>query len=622
MSPQPHSSDLIPLVELAVAQAKIKSATGENLRTWITEPEFAAYLADIAAAIRAGQWTELEAAFWEKIEFGTGGRRGPMGKYGSATINTRTIAESAFGMADYFRQKTGRTTGRAVIAHDSRNRSREFAELTASVFAAQGMQVFLFEAIRATPELSFAVLHLKCDLGVMISASHNPPADNGFKAYWSHGGQVTSPHDKGIVACVYAAKDIPIADFAAAVKRGQIEIIGESVDAIFIAELLQLSLSSQRKLKAIYSPLHGVGETSVYRMLKATGFDGVSIFEPHREPNGNFPNVPKQLPNPESPQVFEPIIPQADAEGISLIVASDPDADRIAVMVRETATGKFVALTGNQQGALIADYIIRKRQLAQVRPGQDNRFTGPLTAENYVVTTLVTTQLTPAIARAASVQAVDDLLVGFKYIGETMDARGVDHFLFGTEESLGYLAGDYARDKDAAIAALYLCELAAELASEGRTLLDQLDGLYAQHGYYAERQRNDYAYGPTGKALIKSLMHAFRTTPPLELGGVTLTRVADYGTHEIRQLPSNSKTADLAQPQGDLVMFFGEHADCRIRFAVRPSGTEPKIKFYLFAEPHGPAGTSVADHKARTDARLEALVQALGRWVEPHITAK
>ncbi len=622
MTPHPMTSDLLSLVHQAVEHAKIKPATGKNLCHWITEPEFAAYLADIAAAIHAGQWTELEAAFWEVIEFGTGGRRGPMGKYGSATINTRTIAESAFGMAAYFKQVTGQTTGRAVIAHDSRNRSREFAELTASVFAAQGMQVFLFEAIRATPELSFAVLHLKCDVGVMISASHNPPADNGFKAYWGHGGQVTSPPDKGIVDCVYAAKDIPVADFAQAVRSGLIEIIGESVDAVYIAELLKLSLSGNRKLKAIYSPLHGVGETSVYRALKAAGFDGVSIFEPHREPNGNFPNIPKQLPNPESPKVFEPIIPQADAEGVDLIVASDPDADRIAVMVRNSDSGKFVVLSGNQQGALIADYIIRKRRRGQVRPGQDNRFTGPLSADHYVVETLVTTQLTAAIARSAGVQVVDDLLVGFKYIGETMDSRGVDHFLFGTEESLGYLAGDSARDKDAAIAALYLCEFAADLAIDGLTLLDQLDSLYAQHGYYAERQRNDYAYGPTGKTLIQSLMDAFRTSPPLELGGVTLTRVTDYSTHEIRELPSNSKAAELPQPSGNLVMFFGEHADCRIRFAVRPSGTEPKIKFYLFAEPHGPAGSSVDEHRARTDARLDALEQALGRWVEPRITAE
>ena len=216
---------------------------------------------------------------------------------------------------------------------------------SASVFAAHGLKVFLFEAIRATPELSFAVLHLKCDVGVMISASHNPPADNGFKAYWSHGGQVTAPHDKGIVECVLKSKEIAIPDFQSLVASGQVEIIGEQVDAVYIDSLRKLSLSSNRNLKAIYSPLHGVGETSVYRLLQSVGFEDISIFEPQRKPDGNFPNVPKQLPNPESPKVFEPILPEANAHGVDVILASDPDADRIAFMVRDKATGQFVPLS-------------------------------------------------------------------------------------------------------------------------------------------------------------------------------------------------------------------------------------------------------------------------------------
>lgn len=615
-------TDLIAHVDAAVAQDSIKPATAGHLKRWLSEPQFAKYAPAISADVQAGKWKELEACFWEEIEFGTGGRRGPMAAFGSATINERTIAESANGLAEYFKKSTGRTSGRAVISHDSRNRSREFAELTACVFAAHGLKVFLFDDIRATPELSFAVLHLKCDVGVMISASHNPPADNGFKAYWSHGGQVTSPHDKGIVDCVLKSKDIAIPDFKSLVASGQIELIGEQVDAVYIDSLRKLSLSSNRSLNAIYSPLHGVGETSVYRLLQSVGFKDISIFEPQRKPDGNFPNVPKQLPNPESPKVFEPIIPEANSRGVDVILASDPDADRIAFMVRDKASRQFVPLSGNQQGTLIADYVIRKRQRARAGGAGDTRYTGPLTSEHYVVETLVTTQMTAAIAKAANLKVVDDLLVGFKYIGETMDAVGVDKFVFGTEESLGYLAGDYARDKDAAIAALYLCELAAELAAEGLSLLDRLNQLYSQHGYYAERQRNDYAYGPSGKELILGLMEAFRKSPPTELGGVKLTAVHDYSKHEIRSLPGNSKTADLPQPSGNLVIFFGTHEDCRIRFAVRPSGTEPKIKFYLFAEPHGPAGNDVAGAKARTDARVDAFEKALGQWVEPHITAK
>ncbi|MBI1314854.1 phospho-sugar mutase [bacterium] len=615
------TQELTSLINDAISAEQITETTGRLMSKWVTEPQFGEYREAITAKIRAGGWEELEACFWEEIPFGTGGRRGPMSEFGSATINTRTIAESAHGLAAYYKEASGKTTGRAAVSHDSRNRSREFAELTACVLAGHGLKVFLFEDIRSTPELSFAVRHLNADVGVMISASHNPPADNGFKAYWNTGGQVTAPHDKGIINCVYEAKEIPTADLAKAIEAGQIEIIGDEVDAAYTDALLKLSLSTNRDLRAIYSPLHGVGETSCYRVLRAAGFDGISIFEPHRAPDGNFPNVPNHLPNPENPQVFEPIIVQAKQDDVGLILASDPDADRIAAVVRPTGGTEYVPLTGNQIGALIADYVIRKRSEARppIDGAQGSPFTAPLTSEHYVVETLVTTQLTAEIARAKGLQVVDNLLVGFKYIGETMDARGAEHFVFGTEESLGYLAGDYARDKDAAIAALYLSELAAELATDGRTLLDQLDELYAEHGYYAERQMNQYAYGPAGKALITGLMEELRSNPPEEVGGVVLTSVEDYGAHEVRELPANSKTTDLPSPQGNLLIFRGTHEDCRIRFAARPSGTEPKIKFYLFAEPHGPAGDGLAAQRAATDARLDEFEQALAAWIEPKL---
>jgi phosphoglucomutase/phosphomannomutase len=615
------TGSLITEVDKAVAAETIRSQTGEFAKRWITEPQFGKFQAAIANDISAGNWEKIESCFWEEIAFGTGGRRGPMADYGSATINERTIAESAYGLAAYFQDTTGRTDGRAAISHDSRNRSREFAELTASVMAGLGLKVFLFEDIRATPELSFAVRHLNCDVGVMISASHNPPADNGFKAYWNHGGQVVAPHDKGIVQKVYDATDIPTADFNAAVDDGRIEIIGEAIDNSYIDAMLKLTLSENRELTAIFSSLHGVGETSVYKLLRAAGFNGISIFEPHRAPDGNFPNVPDQLPNPESSRVFEPIVEHAKQENIGLIMASDPDADRIAASVRCSNTGEYEVLSGNQIGALLCDYIVSKR--AAARPtmdgAQDNTFTSHLTSEHYIVETLVTTQLTATIAKAAGLKVVDELLVGFKFIGEAIDQHGPDKFVFGTEESLGYLAGDYARDKDAAIAALYLAEQAAELAAEGRTLFDHLDHLYAEHGYYSERTRNDYAYGPTGKALIDGLMEILRTDPPEHLGGVTLTSVSDYGNHEIRDLPSGAKSADLLHPQGNLLIFHGTHDNCRIRFAARPSGTEPKIKFYLFAEPHGPAGDDVAGHRARTEARLDDFEAALGSWIEPKL---
>lgn len=615
------SSQLVARIHDAVASEKIKPRTGELLERWVTQPEFGKYRSDIARAIQADEWDDLESRFWEEIEFGTGGRRGPMTEYGSATINERTIAESAQGLALYFKEATGKTEGRAVIAHDSRNRSREFAELAASVFAGNGLKVFLFEAIRSTPELSFAVRHLQCDVGVVISASHNPPADNGFKAYWNTGGQVVSPHDKGIVNCVYQCKEINAVDFNAALAAERIEIIGDAVDRLYIDALLDLSLTDKRDIKAIYSPLHGVGETSVYRLLQEAGFEGVSIFEPHRKPDGDFPNVPDHLPNPESSWVFEPVIVEADEKGIDFIMASDPDADRIAAVVRNQETKKFEPLTGNQIGALIADYIIRKRSAARppVDGAHGNPFTSPLTSDHYVIETLVTTQLTGTIARASGLKVVDQLLVGFKFIGQAMDIEGPKNFVFGCEESLGYLAGDYCRDKDAAIGALYLIESAAELALDGKNLLDRLHELYSEHGYFNERQRSDYAYGPTGKELINGLMDALRTNPPAELGGVTLDKVDDFGQHETRDLPGNAKSADLATPQGNLLIFHGTHADSRIRFAARPSGTEPKIKFYLFAEPHGPAGDDVANAKARGDALLNQFESDLADWIDPYL---
>jgi phosphoglucomutase len=615
------SSDLVARIKDAISSERIKPRTGELMERWVTQPEFGKYRASIATAIKADEWDDLEACFWEEIEFGTGGRRGPMAEYGSATINERTIAESAQGLALYFKEATGKTEGRAVISHDSRNRSREFAELAASVFAGNGLKVFLFEAIRSTPELSFAVRHLQCDVGVMISASHNPPADNGFKAYWNTGGQVVAPHDKGIVNCVYQCKEIETVDFHEAIADERIEIIGDAVDRLYIDALLELSLTDKRDINAIYSPLHGVGETSVYRLLQEAGFDGVSIFEPHREPNGDFPNVPDHLPNPENTKVFEPVIVEADEKGVDFIMASDPDADRIAAVVRNKSTNQFEPLTGNQIGALIADYVIRKRSAARppIDGAHGNPFTSPLTSDHYVIETLVTTQLMGAIARANGLKVVDQLLVGFKFIGQAMDVEGPKEFVFGCEESLGYLAGDYCRDKDAAIGALYLIESAAELALDGKTLLDRLQELYAEHGYFNERQRSDYAYGPTGKELINGLMDALRTNPPAELGGVTLDRVDDFGQHETRTMPSNEKSAELANPQGNLLIFHGTHEDSRIRFAARPSGTEPKIKFYLFAEPHGPAGDNVAEAKRKGDALLDQFETALAAWIDPYL---
>jgi phosphoglucomutase/phosphomannomutase len=492
-------------------------------------------------------------------------------------------------------------------------RSREFSRLTACVLAAHGLHVCLFESHRSTPELSFAVRQLKCDVGVMISASHNPPSDNGVKAYWGSGAQVLPPHDKGIIDCVYESNEIPIADFDAAVTDGRIELIGADVDEAYVRTVARMSLSSARDVKALYTPLHGVGETSVYRVLDEAGFEGVEIFGPQREPDGGFPNVPNHLPNPELPAVFGPPIEQARSSGAALVLASDPDADRLGVAVRD-AGGQFVHLTGNRIGVLLTDYIIRKRKAA-----------GTLGPQHFVVETLVTTPLIAALARSYKIRAIDNLLVGFKYIAQTMDREGPERFVFGAEESLGYLAGSYCRDKDAAIAALYLCECAAELKRQNKTLLDRLDELFTTHGYFVETQRSETCKGPKGRAMIERLMEALTNDPPRSLAGIELARVRDYQKHEIRALPANERIDDLPEPKGDVVFFESAPSACTISFAARPSGTEPKIKFYFFARAAcaPPVGTeaptatkSLADVKTETEARLSEFQDALSAWVQ------
>lgn len=597
-------STLLERVEAAKLSGRLSETAVRNLNRWLTEPAYSRYLPQLKALVETGDFETLDRLFWETIPFGTGGRRGPMAEFGSATINERTIAESAHGIATYLRKQRGKAGGRAVVACDTRNRSLEFARITATTFAANGLEVFYFPEPRSTPELSFAVRHLKCDVGAMISASHNPPSDNGFKAYWSNGAQVLPPHDQGIIDFVYQSTDIPSVDFDEAVAAGTIRIVGPDVDKAYVAQVAALSLSEFREVSAIFTPLHGVAESSVWKVIQNTGFQGVEIFEPQRAPDGNFTNVPDQLPNPERREVFEPAIALAAKTGAELILASDPDADRLGAAVKGP-NGKFVHLTGNRIGALVADHILRKRA-AQ----------GTLSIEHYVVETLVTTPLIAAIARAHGVRAIDDLLVGFKYIAQTMDAEGADKFVFGAEESLGYLAGSYCRDKDAAVAALYLLELAAELRHEGKSLLDRLDDLYRELGYFAEGQRSEVCEGSRGKEQIDGLMKKFREAPPRKLSGVFIARIRDYKLGEVRTQPGNKPSEGLSGPRGDLLFLDSELADGRkFSIAVRPSGTEPKIKFYFFAQAVSTDPSGLFELKKSTDSAMSSLQTALSKWV-------
>jgi phosphoglucomutase len=603
------TTDYLALIDQAASAGQLTGDSPQNLKSWLTRDCLKSYRPALEALIQQGQWSSLNEMFWTAIPFGTGGRRGPMGAMGPATINDRTIAESAHGMAVYLRSTGCAEGGSAVIAHDTRNNSAHFARITACTFAGHGLKVYLFDGHRATPALSFAVRHLNCNIGVVISASHNPPSDNGFKAYWSNGGQVIAPHDKGIIREVERAESIPTEDFAEAVGKGQIQIIGSDVDSAYIAEVVRLSESSNRSITAVFTPLHGVGETSVYAAILAAGFRDVAIFEPHRAADGNFPNVPKHLPNPENLEVFDPVIDWVKSTGhaAELILASDPDADRLGVMVRNRQGG-FTSLSGNQVGALLTDYLFRKR-----------KETGRFSPQDYVVETLVTTPLTKAVAESHGARCFHELLVGFKYIAQTMEEQGTKHFVFGTEESIGFLAGDYSRDKDACVAALYILELAAELKAAGRSLLDQLDDLHRQCGYHCEGQKSIYCEGPTGKAKIDGLMKTLRDSPPAAFGSTVLMEAADYQTGRRTAIPSGTALGTISHPKGDLLIYKSDTTKpVRIQIAGRPSGTEPKIKFYFFCQSDVLNGDLQAARTAG-DAALKDAQKALADWAQQQL---
>jgi len=589
-----------------IAQASLNQATRENLEHWLTEPGCTEFWPGILDLIETANTAELTRLFWERIPFGTGGRRGPMAEFGSATINRRTIAESAWGLASYVLQQrqiqapVATSAPRAVIACDGRLRSDEFARLSASVFAASGFQVWLYDAPHATPQLSFAVRELACDCGVMISASHNPPSDNGFKAYWSHGGQVLPPHDSAIIARVDAATEIPVVNFDAAVASGQIVWIGSDLDDRYIVAVSELSRSTCRDIRLLYTPLHGVGEASVARVLNDVGFANLELFELQRSVDGSFTNVPDHLPNPERTAVFGPAIAYAEAHGHDLILASDPDADRLAVAVR-TPEGRYACLNGNQLGALLTDFVLSKCHA-------DTRSRG------YVLETLVTTPLIALIAHSYGVTVIDNLPVGFKHIGAAMDQFPQRNLLFAAEESLGYLAGGYSRDKDASVGALYVAELAAELKSQGKTLLDQLQTLYHRHGWHRESQTSQTCHGPEGAAKIAAAITRFRQSPPHQLGDAKVHRIRDYGRQELRTAPDFQRAEPLTTQAGDLIFADVSYAGVTGQVALRPSGTEPKIKCYFFVQASPEMPFRVAEEN--TSDLLKQLEVGIANWLQ------
>lgn len=583
------ASDALAAIAAAESTERISRTAADSIRLWLTDASYAEFAPTVMEHVERGQWVKLNDAFWTTLPFGTAGRRGPMYPIGTAAINDRTIGESAQGLADYVRQKYGNGVElRCAIAYDTRHRSRHFAELCAEVMVAAGFEVLFLDGHRSTPELSFTVREKKCQCGIMVSASHNPPQDNAVKVFGPTGGQLRPPDDEGVMQCVAQCHDVRRATFAGALAAGPVEFVQHEMDRRYREAVLAQSFPGPRAIKILYSPLHGVGLTSVLPVLKSSGFVEIEVYRPHAEPSGDFPNVPGGIANPENPAVFEAIIARAEQIDADLVVASDPDADRIGAAAPLVPGCDWRTLTGNQIGALLADYILRRRKAA-----------GRLTPDHYLIKTLVTSDMIRRVGELHGVKVYGDVLTGFKWIGGLVDDLGAERFIFGCEEAHGYLVGDYVRDKDAAVAAMLLAELTAELKPLGRTLHQELDRLYALVGYHAEKTVGITLSGPDGLVRMREIMAGLRGRTPENFAGMKVRQVRDYRVGVIKT--SSGGESPLVGPQSDLLIFDLEPTGNAI--AVRPSGTEPKLKFYLFV--YRTPEESVGLDRVRADAERQ-----------------
>lgn len=506
-------------------------------------------------ALKENNPEEFNDAFYRTLEFGTGGLRGIMG-LGTNRMNFFTVSMTTQGFCNYIRQN--KTTGQisCVISHDSRNNSREFAVTTARVMAANGFKVFLFESMRPTPELSFAIRELNADAGVMITASHNPKEYNGYKAYWNDGAQLTTPHDELVIEEVNKITDISL------VKTQQddsnITIIGKEIDEIYINRIKSLSLdngyiSKHKDLKIVYTPLHGTGISIIPQALQAYGFENISIVEPQAIPDGNFPTCVS--PNPEEPAALELGLKQAQSEDADILLATDPDADREAIAVKKK-NGEWILLNGNQTATLFSYYLIKRWK-------EEGRLNG----NQYIIKTIVTTEMIRKISDSFKVECFDTL-TGFKHIAAKIrESESKKEFIGGGEESFGFLIGDFVRDKDSVSGCCMLAEMAAYAAENGETLYDMLLKLYTEFGFYQEKQISVVKKGKSGAEEIVAMMNAFRNTPPQTIDGVEVAQIIDYLKPEITGLPKSNVLQYLLSDGS--------------KVSVRPSGTEPKIKFYF-----------------------------------------
>ena len=565
----------------------------ERYEEWLSNPYFDTATKAELESIKDDE-NEIKERFYTDLEFGTAGLRGIIGA-GTNRMNIYTVRKATQGLANYI-HKSGNAQKGVAVAYDSRRMSPEFADEAALCLAANGIKAYVFESLRPTPELSYAVRKLGCIAGINITASHNPPEYNGYKVYWEDGAQITPPHDKNIlaeVAKVTSFDQVKTMKKEDAVAAGLYKVIGKEIDDRYMEELKKQSIHPEvikemaKDIKIVYTPLHGTGSLPVRRVLKELGFEQVYVVKEQELPDGNFPTV--SYPNPESPKAFELALKLAKEVDADIVLATDPDADRLGVYCKDTKTGGYVTFTGNMSGMLIAEYILREKTAMGTMP------------ENpALVETIVTTDMAKAIAAAYNVKLIE-VLTGFKYIGEQIkffEQQHTYHYVFGLEESYGCLAGTYARDKDACVAVMMLCEVASWCKKHGKTLWDAMLDMYEKYGYYREGLETKTLKGIDGAAQIQSMMSEYRTNPPKELGGHQVLAVRDYKEDTRKDLVTGEVTKTGLPASNVLYYELSDNAWC----CVRPSGTEPKIKYYF-----GVKGTSLVD----ADAKLAALKEDL-----------
>lgn len=543
----------------------------KRYREWLENDYFDADTKAELTAIKEND-NEIKERFYKDLEFGTAGLRGVIGA-GTNRMNIYTVRKATQGLANYI-QKNGAQSRGVAIAYDSRRMSPEFADESALCLAANGIKAYVFESLRPTPELSFAVRKLNCIAGINITASHNPPEYNGYKVYWEDGAQITPPHDTGIMAEVEAVTDyatVKTMSLEAAKEAGLYEVIGEAVDDAYMEELKKQVIHQDaidqmnKDLKIVYSPLHGTGNIPVRRILKELGFEKVYVVKEQELPDGNFPTV--SYPNPEAKEAFELGLKLAKDVDADLVLATDPDADRLGVYVKDTKSGEYKVLTGNMSGCLLADYEISQTKAVKGLP-----------KDGCLIKSIVTSNMAKAIAESYGVKLID-VLTGFKFIGQQIlefEKTGIGTYLFGFEESYGCLIGTYARDKDAIVATMALCEAAAYYKTLGKTLWDAMIDMYEKYGYYKDDIQSITLKGIEGLEKIQNILETLRKEPPAEIGGYGVQRARDYKAGTIKDLRTG-ETSDTGLPASN-VLYYELENDAWV--CVRPSGTEPKVKFY------------------------------------------